>query len=233
MLLTPTELERLTIFSAAELARRRQKKGLKLNHPEATAIIVDEILEGAREGRSVADLIAFGSTILSADDVMPGVADLMPVLQVEGTFPDGTKLVTVHEPIRPGKRKTAKAEMVAPGEIIAADGDIEINAGRRKATIKAVNQGDRPIQIGSHYHFFEANKQLEFDRAAAFGMHLDIPAGTAVRFEPGEKKKVTLVEFGGTGELHGLNNLTGGSVRSPGAKDAALKRARDRGFRGA
>ena len=100
MLLTPTELERLTIFSAAELARKRRAKGLKLNHPEAVAIITDEILEGAREGKSVADLMSLGSTILTSADVMPGVAGMLPILQVEGVFPDGTKLVTVHEPIR-------------------------------------------------------------------------------------------------------------------------------------
>lgn len=99
MLLTPTELERLPIYTMAEIARKRRDKGLKLNYPEATAIIADEILEGAREGRSVAELISFGSTILNADDVMPGVPALMPVLQVEATFPDGTKLVTVHQPI--------------------------------------------------------------------------------------------------------------------------------------
>ena len=99
MMLTPTELERLTIFTAAELARRRRSRGLKLNHPEAVAFIADEILEGARDGRSVAELIGFGSTLLSTDDVMPGVAVLMPMLQVEATFPDGTKLVTVHQPI--------------------------------------------------------------------------------------------------------------------------------------
>ena len=161
MLLTPTEMERLTIYTAAELARRRRARGLKLNHPEATAIIADEILEGAREGKSVAELIGFGSTILTGDDVMPGVAELMPVLQVEATFPDGTKLVTVHEPIRPGKKKAAAKGQVSPGEIIAADGDIEINAGRRTVTITATNTGDRPIQIGSHYHFFEANKALD------------------------------------------------------------------------
>jgi urease subunit gamma/beta len=100
MLLTPTELERLTIFSAAELARKRRAKGLKLNHPETVAIITDEILEGAREGKSVADLMSLGSTILTSADVMPGVAAMLPILQVEGVFPDGTKLVTVHEPIR-------------------------------------------------------------------------------------------------------------------------------------
>jgi urease subunit gamma/beta len=233
MLLTPTELERLTIYAAAELARRRRKRGLKLNHPEATAIIADEILEGARDGRSVADLIGFGSTILTSDDVMPGVAELMPMLQVEATFPDGTKLVTVHDPIRPGKEKVAKKDRVAPGEIIVAEGDIEINAGRRRATLKAINTGDRPIQVGSHYHFFETNPALEFDREKSFGMHLDIPAGTAVRFEPGETKQVTLVAFGGAGELYGLNNLTQGSAHSEGNKDAALRRARERGFKGA
>jgi len=232
MLLTPTELERLTIYTAAELARKRRGKGLKLNHPEATAIIADEILEGAREGRSVADLISFGSTILSSDDVMPGVADLMPVLQVEATFPDGTKLVTVHEPIRPGKKPADKSS-VMPGEIITADGEIELNAGRRKVTLKATNTGDRPIQVGSHYHFFEVNKALDFDREKSFGMHLDIPAGTAVRFEPGEAKEVTLAEFGGTGEIFGLNSLTNGSTRSESRKANALRKAKEQGYKGA
>ncbi len=232
MILTPTELERLTIFTAAELARKRRARGLKLNHPEASALIADEILEGARDGRSVADLIAFGSTILTSDDVMAGVADLMPMLQVEGTFPDGTKLVTVHDPIRPGT-EAPPAGAVTPGEVIAAEGDIEINAGRGKRTIRVLNTGDRPIQVGSHYHFFEANRALEFERAAAFGMHLDIPAGTAVRFEPGESKEVALAGFGGSGELSGLNGLTDGSIHSERRRDAALRRARERGFRGA
>ena len=232
MLLTPTELERLTIYTAAELARKRRAKGLTLNHPEATAIIADEILEGAREGRSVADLIAFGSTILNSDDVMPGVAQLMPVLQVEATFPDGTKLVTVHEPIRPGAQPV-DSKAVVPGEIISADGELEINAGRRAVTVQALNTGDRPIQVGSHFHFFEVNKALQFEREKAFGMHLDIPAGTAVRFEPGEAKQVRLVEFGGTGEIFGLNSLTNGSSRSPARKEEALRLARERGYKGA
>ena len=231
MLLTPTELERLTIYVAAELARKRKRKGLLLNHPEAVAYIVDEILEGAREGRSVADLISWGSTLLSADDVLPGVGDLMPMIQVEGTFPDGTKLVTIHDPIRPGSKP--KPDAVIPGEIVTEEGEIEINAGRRKATIRVINTGDRPVQVGSHYHFFETNKALDFDRATAIGMHLDIPAGTAVRFEPGEAKEVTLTEFGGTGELLGLNNLMEGNWKSEANRTEALKRARDRHFRGA
>lgn len=232
MLLTPTEMERLTIYVAAELARKHKTKGLRLNHPEAVAFIVDEILEGAREGRSVADLIGWGATLLKTDDVMPGVADLMPMIQVEGTFPDGTKLVTIHDPIRPGKEKRSAAA-VTPGEIIAADGEIELNAGRRKATLRVLNTGDRPVQIGSHYHFFETNKELDFDREKSFGMHLDIPAGTAVRFAPGEAKEVALTEFGGTGDLVGLNGLTEGNWREEDVKAEALRRARSRGFKGA
>lgn len=232
MLLTPTELERLTIFTAAELARKRQSKKLKLNHPEAVAIIVDEVLEGAREGRSVAELISHGATILTTDDVMEGVRDMTPIIQVECMFPDGTKLVTVHDPIRPGKEAVAETS-VHPGEFGLLDGNIEINAGRKTSTLKVLNTGDRPIQVGSHFHFFETNRFLEFDRDAAFGMRLDIPAGTAVRFEPGESKEVTLTQVGGSGEVIGLNNLTNGSVRSDIIKAQALHTARQRGYKGA
>jgi urease subunit gamma/beta len=232
MLLTPTELERLTIFTAAELARKRRARGLLLNHPEAVALITDEILEGARDGRSVAELMAFGASILTSDDVMAGVPEMAAMIQVECTFPDGTKLVTVHEPIRPGT-EAGEAEPVRPGEIITAEGEIELNAGRRRASVAVVNTGDRPIQVGSHFHLFEANRALEFDRRAAFGMHLDIPAGTATRFEPGDKKEVELVEFGGAQEVFGLNALTMGTTRSEARREEMLRRARERGFRGA
>ena len=230
MLLTPTELERLTIFTAAELARRRRDKGLKLNHPEAVALIADAILEGAREGRSVAEMMGLGSTLLTTDDVMPGVARMLPILQVEGTFPDGTKLVTVHEPIRPAAG-SAGGE-IEPGEI-AEDREIEINAGRRRETVTVLNTGDRPVQIGSHFHFFEINKALVFDRAKAFGMRLDVPAGTAVRFEPGQEKQVSLVALGGRREVSGLNGLSDGSTDGDAALATALGKARAAGFKGA
>ena len=100
MHLTPREQEKLLIFTAAELARRRRARGLKLNHPEAVAIITAETLEGIRDGRSVSDLMAAGLTILRRDDVMEGVPEMIDEVQVEGTFPDGTKLVTIHRPIR-------------------------------------------------------------------------------------------------------------------------------------
>lgn len=231
MLLTPTELERLTIFTAAELARKRRAKGLLLNYPEAVAIISDEILEGAREGRSVAEMMSIGSQILSQNDVLPGVAFMLPVLQVEASFPDGTKLVTVHDPIRPVEG--GQADLDEPGRVVTEDGQIELNAGRPKITLAVTNTGDRPVQIGSHFHFFEANKALEFDRGAAFGMRLDIPAGTAVRFEPGQKREVSLTTFGGTQNLSGLNGLTEGSVNDQETRQAALERAKARGFRGA
>ena len=231
MLLTPTELERLTIFTAAELARKRRAKGLKLNYPEAVALISDEILEGAREGRSVAEMMALGSQILTQDDVMSGVAAMLPMLQVEATFKDGTKLVTVHDPLRPAP--DGPHDSFEPGEIVSEEGEIELNAGREKRAVRVVNTGDRPVQIGSHYHFFEVNRALEFDRAAAFGMRLDIAAGTAVRFEPGQEREVELTTFGGQQMLSGLNALSDGSARDPNAKVAALERARAAGFRGA
>lgn len=231
MLLTPTEMERLTIFTAAEMARRRRARGVKLNHPEAVALICDEILERAREGATVAELMSYGSTILSSDDVMPGVVGLVPIVQVEAMFPDGTKLVTVHEPIRPGEAGTC--DTTHPGELVTADGTIELNAARDKVSLVVTNTGDRPVQIGSHYHFFETNRALDFDRERTFGLHLDIPAGTAVRFEPGESREVTLVAFGGTGEIVGLNSLTDGSTRNDARRAEALRRARSRGFTGA
>lgn len=231
MLLTPTEMERLTIFTAAELARKRRARGLKLSFPEATALICDEILEGARDGQSVADLISMGSTILTAADVMQGVPDMASMIQVEALFPDGTKLVTVHDPIRPHEGDRAE-EGPAPGEIEAADGQIELNAGRRSQSLTVLNTGDRPVQIGSHFHFFEVNKALDFDRRNAFGMRLDVPAGTAVRFEPGQTKDVALVAIGGRAHVGGLNALTNGPTDEA-ARDAALARARSAGFKGA
>ncbi len=231
MLLTPTELERLTLFTAAELARKRRARGLALNHPEAVALIADEILEAARDGRSVAEAMAFGATVLTTADVLPGVAAMVPMLQVEAAFPDGTKLVTVHEPIRPPAG--AEVDALEPGAILAEEGEIELNAGRPKIRLRVVNTGDRPVQIGSHFHFFETNAALDFDRAAAFGLRLDIAAGTAVRFEPGQEKEVVLTTFGGRRELTGLNGLTEGVADDPDVRASALERARARGFRGA
>ena len=119
-----------------------------------------------------------------------------------------------------------------PGEYPLGKGDIEANSGRKTVSVMVANTGDRPIQVGSHFHFFEANRELRFDRARAFGMRLNIPAGTAVRFEPGDEKAVTLVELAGAREVYGLNGLTNGPA-SDGTRVAALERAAREGFKGA
>ena len=118
-----------------------------------------------------------------------------------------------------------------PGEYFLEEGDIEANVGRATAQVTVANTGDRPIQVGSHYHFFEANKALAFDRGQAWGMRLDIPAGTAVRFEPGDEKVVTLVELAGAREVYGLNALTEGSTAESRCA-ASLARAAKGGFEG-
>jgi urease subunit gamma/beta len=206
MNLTPREKDKLLIAMAAEVARKRLKRGVKLNHPEAIALISDYVVEGARDGRTVAQLMRDGAKVLKASQVMDGVADMIHDVQVEATFPDGTKLVTVHNPIRGAatKKKDKKKQKPVPGEIITAKGDIELNAGRATLKIKVANTGDRPIQVGSHYHFFETNPALKFDRDKARGMRLAIASGTAVRFEPGQSREVTLVAMAGKREVYGF-----------------------------
>lgn len=229
MHLSPKEIDRLLLFLAAELARRRRSRGLQLNYPEARAFIADELCEGARDGRSVSELMSHGGTLLTTDDVLPGVRALMGTLQVEAMFPDGQKLITIHEPI--GQGNTQEPEII-PGEYRLADDDVVLNEGRECASIAVTNVGDRPVQVGSHFHFFEVNPELEFDRSKAFGMRLDIPAGTAVRFEPGDERTVDIVALGGERRVHGLNDLTNGETTADHVA-AALARATAAGFRGA
>ncbi len=206
MNLTPREKDKLLIAMAAQVARRRLERGIKLNHPEAVALITDMVVEGARDGRSVADLMRAGSEVLTADQVMEGVATMIHDVQVEATFPDGTKLVTVHHPIR------GADDTLIPGEALPAAGSITMNEGRETLTLKVENGGDRPIQVGSHYHFFEANPGLRFDRAATRGFRLDIPAGTAVRFEPGQSRDVRLVALAGAREVYGFRGEVMGKL---------------------
>lgn len=207
MRITPKEQEKLMLFLAGELAAKRKGRGLKLNYPEAVAYLSSNLIELARDGRTVAELMELGTHLLTADDVMPEVPEMLLEVQVEATFPDGTKLVTVHHPIQP------KAISDVPvGAVLPLEREIELNAGRATKTITVSNLGDRPIQVGSHYHFYEVNKLLSFDREEAFGYRLDIPSGTSVRFEPGEEKTVQLVALGGKKTVYGLRDLTCGSV---------------------
>ena len=132
------------------------------------------------------------------------------------------------------KRKTKTSSLplasVIPGEVILGEGDIVAFNGRQTVELTVANTGDRPIQVGSHCHFFEANRALRFDREKAYGFRLQVPAGTAVRFEPGEEKRVTLVAIGGNRVAYGINGLTDGRLDDPHVREQALARARERGF---
>jgi urease subunit gamma/beta len=231
MNLTPTELERLTVFSAAELARRYRSLSIRLSHPEAVALLTDEVMTGARRGLSHPALVTLGCGLLTTDDVEPGVAAMIPFVAIECCFEEGTKLVVLFEPIKPGALPQANEPV--PGEVLPAQGDIELNAGRPKVRITVTNTGDRAVQVRSHAHFFEVNRALSFDRAKAFGMRLDRPSGTGVRFDPGVTAEVELVQIGGTGNVRGFGNLTNGSIHDPAVRDAALQRARAAGYSGA
>jgi len=216
MLLTNREQEKLMIYTAAKLAQERKDRGCKLNFPEATAIITSYILEGARDGKSVAQLMVDATKVLNHEDVMDGISSMMDMVQVEATFDDGTKLVTVHSPIQ-GK------DTMIPGEYIVDDGEIELNEACTLETIEIENTGDRPIQIGSHYHFFEVNSNLDFNRELAYGKRLDVAAGTSVRFEPGSKKQVNLVAFTGTRYMSGFNGLVEGHLDDESIKEKAMQ----------
>jgi urease subunit gamma/beta len=216
MHLAPCDIDKLVLHGAGVLAQKRLARGLRLNYPESVALIATQLLELIRDGRSVAQLMDLGRRILGRAHVMDGVPEMIAEVQVEGTFPDGTKLVTVHWPVAlpdvdlslalygsflPSPPDTSFAvtarsiglEVRLPGEVFVAPGTITLNEGRDVVEVVVKSVGDRPIQVGSHYPFDETNAALVFDRKRAAGRRLDIPAGTAVRFEPGDEKTVRLV----------------------------------------
>jgi urease subunit gamma/beta len=239
MHLAPRDIDKLLLHNAGFLAQKRLARGLRLNYPESVALIATQLLEFIRDGRSVSELMELGRKFLGRNQVMPGVPEMIAEVQVEGTFPDGTKLVTVHHPIAsehgdltlalhgsflPVPALTLFSTQSAteePGAFFIENTEIELNAGRESVSLAVTNNGDRPIQVGSHYHFIETNPSLKFDRPAAYGKRLDIPAGTAVRFEPGETKTVKLVEISGNKIINGGNNIATGPVSPAGRTRAA------------
>lgn len=240
MHLAPRDIDKLLLHNAGFLAQKRLARGVRLNYPEAVALIATQLLEFIRDGRSVSELMELGRKFLGRNQVMAGVPEMTGEVQVEGTFPDGTKLVTVHHPIAnehgdlslalygsflpvPELQKfTTQPATEEPGAILVQDGEIELNVGRDSVSLSVTNLGDRPIQVGSHYHFIETNTALKFDRAVAYGKRLNIPAGTAVRFEPGETKTVNLVGISGNKVIAGGNNIASGPV-SEAARSRALE----------
>ena len=244
MHLAPREIDKVLLHNVGVLAQKRLARGLRLNYPEAVALISTQLLEFIRDGHTVANLMDLGRKFLGRADVMDGVPEMVHEVQIEGTFPDGTKLVTVHHPIAaefgdlelalygsflpvPDRSKfdahgvTWSPLGEAPGTVATLNGSLELNAGRETLTLKVANKGDRPIQVGSHYHFVETNRALFFDRVKSYGMRLDIPAGTAVRFEPGETKTVQLVAIAGNKVIRGGNYLANGPVNDAGRAQVA------------
>lgn len=219
MRLLPREEDRLLLFAAAELARRRRDRGLLLSQAEACALIADAVCEAARDGADYAAALAAGYAALGEADVLGGVARLVPRLEVEALFADGSRLVVLHDPI---------AASGPPAPV-----DPEPSWDPAGAELEIVNEGDVPIAVTSHMHVFEVNRALRFDRAAAWGARLAIPAGEKVFFEPGRPRSVRLLPFGGNRVVRGHGGLCDGPLDAPGAREAARELARQRGYRGA
>ncbi|PPK98647.1 urease subunit gamma/beta [Kineococcus xinjiangensis] len=225
MRLTPTERDRLLLRSAAELARARRARGLLLNVPEAIAIVADTVCEAARDGRRLAEAVAEGRSVLTLADVLPGVADVVGEVSVEALFDDGSRLAVVTEPFG------APAPGTGPGAVLPAREAVPAPPGQR-VRVSVRNTGAVPVSVTSHFHFFEVNARLDFDRAAGYGRRLDVPAGAVVRFTPGEVVEVDLVPFGGERVAVGFAGLVDGPLDAPGAREAALRRAAAEGFLG-
>ncbi len=227
MRLTPTDRDRLLIFTAAELARTRRARGLRLNVPEATALIADTVCEAARDGARLMESAAAGASVLTVDDVLPGVPDIVREVKVEAVFDDGTRMVVVRNPFGDG----GSLGTDAPGAVIAFARRPTPPVGL--VYLVAINTSDVPVSITSHFHFFEVNPRLSFDRSAAYGMRLAIPAGSALRFEPNVATDAPLVPIGGARVAIGFAGLVDGPLDAPGAREAALARAVEQGYLGA
>jgi len=283
--LTPHEQERLLIHVAADVAQRRRDRGLPLNYPEVMALLSVHVLEAARDGRTVSDIMDSGRHLITRDEVMDGVPEMIKNVQMEATFPDGTKLVTIHDPIpeaaeepavHPGKVEHPRPPREPDSPVDCGDEDTapagcrdESDAAARydaiyfnvhldgstegaglqedaatlpgpgRTRIRVRNESDRPVQVASHYHFAEVNPGLKvvgvevpagqpvphggslWNCDAAKGRRLNIAAGTAVRFEPGDECCVELVEIrgdvtsggGSTADLTKIQGLREGIVR--------------------
>ncbi|MFF9410046.1 urease subunit gamma [Streptomyces anandii] len=224
MRLTPTERDRLLLFTAAELARARRARGVRLNVPEATALIADTVCEAARDGARLAEAIERARSVLGPDDVLPGVADVVTEVHVEAVFDDGSRLAVVSDPIAGGSLGDR-----APGALLPGPEHTEPEAAVR---LTVTNTATVPVSVTSHFHFFEANPRLDFPRERAYGMRLAVPAGSSVRFGPGESAEVGLVPIGGARVAIGFAGLVDGPLDAPGAKEEALCRAAACGYLG-
>jgi urease subunit gamma/beta len=192
MYLGPTDEDRLRIFTAAELARRTLARGARLNAPEATALICDEMHMAARAGASFDEVLEAGRAAVAREDLIGGVAELVREIRLEVLLDEGTGLIVLRDP-------WADVKAQGPGSVVHPEGSIELNAGRTRRRLTVTNTSARPVRVSSHYPFWRANPRLSFDRDAARGFRLDVPAGSSVRWGPGESRDVDLVSYAGTG----------------------------------
>jgi urease subunit gamma/beta len=195
MRLIPWEEERLQLFAAAELARRHRAAGVLLNHPEVVALICDAMLEAARAGATYAATEAAGRTAVAPGEVLPGVRELLDEVRLEVLLGDGSRVIALVDPLDRGQ----PADPFGPGALVIGDAaDVEINDGREAIELRVTSRSRRRIRVSSHFPFHRLNPRLEFDREAARGFRLDVPAGAYVGWEPGETKSVRLVRVAGT-----------------------------------
>jgi urease subunit gamma/beta len=217
MRLLPQEQDRLLLFQAAELARRRQARGLKLGQAEAVAVVADAVCELARDGLRYDAVVAGGYSVIGTEDVLEGVAALVPRIEVEALFEDGRHLVVLHDPIGRGAPPVEEGEP-EPAWLEAT------------TTLVVANVGRVPIAVTSHLHFFEANRSLRFDRGAAYGMRLALPARSKLFIGPGESREARLMPIGGARIVRGHGELCDGPLDEPGARERALERAKELGY---
>lgn len=184
--MTDWEEQRLLVFSAAELARRHRDAGLRLNAPEAIALMCDAMFEAARAGATYEDVESAGAAAVKPDEVLDGVAELVDEVRLEVLMDDGTRLVVLRQPLGPGAAGPEPASPPLPPE-------------RETITLEVTNTGTHVVRVSSHYPFDQVNKRLSFDRRRAHGFRLDLPAGSTLRWAPGETRTVTLVRYGGAG----------------------------------
>jgi urease subunit gamma/beta len=196
MRLIPWEEERLQLFAAAELARRRRAAGVPLNHPEAVALMCDAMLEAARAGGNYEDVAAAGRAAVDPGDVIDGVRELLDEVRLEVLLGDGTRVIALVDPLGRGD----EPDPLGPGALVIGDrSDVVLNEGRETIELEVTSRSRRRIRVSSHYPFDRVNARLDFDRAAARGFHLDLAAGAYAGWEPGETKTVRLVRYAGSG----------------------------------
>lgn len=222
MELTPNELDRLLIFNIAQLAQSRRARGVKLNKPEAVALISHAVIESARDGASHSEALQAGLTAVTDSELLPGVGPLLGGIAVEAVFSDGRRLVVVD---------FESADSDVPGKVtrlepVVRRTDLDITS------VAVVNESEIQISVTTHMHFFEANPKLRFDRIASYGRHLNIPAGEHVDFPPGVEVSVELVPISGNRVLIGFAGLVDGALDAPGAKENAIAKARSLGYLG-